>query len=185
MKIHLASEHENFTQIRLRKTSMRFSLPNPDRWLIRYIVATVLCVLFCCLSSKKVIFYQISVFQKRVIDCVRKLGWRALQQRSGKESITISLAVNTGSLEKVIDEFRNMARILERKAQKGVRSACYSNSVSFWYWQAMQHLKISMDFFARPYLWIALKSCTGYVPDTLNTDAITAQSRNYSQGVYL
>lgn len=47
------------------------------------------------------------------------------EEDSGKESMTISLAVNTGSLEKVIEGFRKMARILERTARKGVRSASY------------------------------------------------------------
>ena len=47
------------------------------------------------------------------------------EESSGKESITINLTVNTGSLEKVIEGFQRMARILERAAQKGVRSACH------------------------------------------------------------
>ena len=45
MKIHLASERQNLTPIGLRKTSMKFSLLNPDRRLLRDIVARVVAVL--------------------------------------------------------------------------------------------------------------------------------------------
>lgn len=45
MKIHPASERQNLIPIELRKTSMKFSLLNPDKWLLRDIIARVVAVL--------------------------------------------------------------------------------------------------------------------------------------------
>lgn len=46
------------------------------------------------------------------------------EENSGRDGITIRLAVNSGSLERVIEGFQKMARILERIARQGLPSVC-------------------------------------------------------------
>ncbi len=46
------------------------------------------------------------------------------EESSGRDGITIKLAVNSGSLDKVIEGFQKMARILEKTARKGLRFVC-------------------------------------------------------------
>lgn len=51
------------------------------------------------------------------------------EESPDRSGMTISLAVNSGSLERVVEGFQKMAKILERVARKGLRSVCCQNSM--------------------------------------------------------
>jgi predicted RNA-binding protein YlqC (UPF0109 family) len=73
------------------------------------------------------------------------------EESSGRDGLTIRLAVNTGSLGKVIEGFQKMAKLLEKTARKGLHLCANITAYLSDIEQVVKHLKIWMNFFAKRY----------------------------------